>query len=632
MNYEYLQNSDLEQTRKDFLEKMKGYNCGDELIKTSESFGRITSEAVYAVISSPHFAASAMDGVAVQAKKTFGATETTPVDLKPEDYIIVDTGDPLPEGTDCVIMVEDIVHQPNNVLQIFAPAAPWQHVRQIGEDLCQGEMIIPSHTKIDAAAIGALLASGVSSILVRKAPTAGIIPTGDEIVSPTANPKPGEIIEFNSSIFKSMLESWGAKVIVYPIIPDQISKLTAAVKQAAAECDIVLMNAGSSAGRDDYTTSIVKENGELYCHGIAIRPGKPAVLGRVAGKAFIGVPGYPVSGVIIMQEIVHKLIEQYFGALDPKPQVKEAILTKRLMSSLKYQEYVRVQLGEVDGKLTAVPLARGAGVITSMVKADGIVTVPQNVEGWDAGQKVNVTLLHTPEQIKRTICCIGSHDPLMDEIGNFIRLTAPEYYFSSAHVGSMGGIMAIKRGEAHLAGIHILDEKTGTYNVETLKQYFPDGGITLLRGVTRLQGLMVEPGNPKHINGIEDIKRSDLSYVNRQKGAGTRILLDYLLKQNGISREQINGYTREEMTHLSVAVQIASHSANLGMGIYSAAKAYHLDFIPVCNEHYDFLMTNSFHESELFPIFQSVIMSKAFKDRLESMGGYQIDHIGDVLF
>ncbi|MBO4288774.1 MAG: molybdopterin biosynthesis protein, partial [Lachnospiraceae bacterium] len=355
MAFQYLTNMDLDEAKEKYLARLKenGLAAGTELISTIQAGGRRTAKAVYAHISAPHYPASAMDGIAVFAKDTFGATETTSVSLKPEQYIVVDTGDPLPGGCDAVIMVEDIVTKEDGSVTIYAPAAPWQHVRQIGEDICAGEMVLPSHMVITPAAIGALLAAGVLEVEVQKRPVVGIIPTGDEIVAPTAEPKAGDIIEFNSSIFSAMLRDWDAEPVTYPITKDKKEDLRAALQKALAECDMVILNAGSSAGREDYSTETIAECGEVLAHGIAIKPGKPAILGLSGAKPVLGVPGYPVSGIIVLEQFMKPVVDAWYNRAASEPVTVKATLTRPVLSGLKYREFVRVRLGSVGGKLMA---------------------------------------------------------------------------------------------------------------------------------------------------------------------------------------------------------------------------------------------------------------------------------------
>ena len=633
MGFEYLTNVPLIQAREDYLALLQSHGFGPktEIIPVFESCGRVTARAVYAHICAPHYAASAMDGVAVTAKDTFGATETTPVTLSPEQFIVLDTGDPIPEDRDAVIMVEDIVKNADGSITIHAAAAPWQHIRQIGEDVCAGEMILPSHMTVSPAAIGAMIAGGVLEIEVIRKPVVGIIPTGDEIIPPCTDPKPGDILEFNGSIFSAMVRQWGAEAVVYPIVPDKFDQIKTMVAKAAEECDMVILNAGSSAGREDFSAKVIRELGEVLYHGIAIKPGKPAILGCQGEKPILGVPGYPVSGIIVIEQLLKPLIDHWLQAPSAPSQYAKATLTRPVVSGLKYQEFVRVRMGCVGGRLMASPLSRGSGVVSSFMKADGILEVPQGLEGYEAGEEVNVRLLSPRSKLENTLVVIGSHDPLLDELADMLHLENPELYMSSSHVGSMGGIMAIRRGEAHAAGCHLLDTADGSYNRSFIRKYFPKGGVRLISCVGRQQGLMVARGNPLNIRKFSDIARDGVRYVNRQKGSGTRILTDYLCKREHVDASAIYGYDREELTHTSVAAQIVSGSADAGMGIYSAAKLYDLDFIPICIEEYDLIIPDHAWDTPMVRSLLTILKSDAFREKILSLGGYTVDNPGEVI-
>ena len=633
MGFEYLTNVPLIQAREDYLALLQSHGFGPktEIIPVFESCGRVTARAVYAHICAPHYAASAMDGVAVTAKDTFGATETTPVTLSPEQFIVLDTGDPIPEDRDAVIMVEDIVKNADGSITIHAAAAPWQHIRQIGEDVCAGEMILPSHMTVSPAAIGAMIAGGVLEIEVIRKPVVGIIPTGDEIIPPCTDPKPGDILEFNGSIFSAMVRQWGAEAVVYPIVPDKFDQIKTMVAKAAEECDMVILNAGSSAGREDFSARVIRELGEVLYHGIAIKPGKPAILGCQGEKPILGVPGYPVSGIIVIEQLLKPLIDHWRQAPSAPSQYAKATLTRPVVSGLKYQEFVRVRMGCVGGRLMASPLSRGSGVVSSFMKADGILEVPQGLEGYEAGEEVNVRLLSPRSKLENTLVVIGSHDPLLDELADMLHLENPELYMSSSHVGSMGGIMAIRRGEAHAAGCHLLDTADGSYNRSFIRKYFPKGDVRLISCVGRQQGLMVARGNPLNIRKFSDIARDGVRYVNRQKGSGTRILTDYLCKREHVDASAIYGYDREELTHTSVAAQIVSGSADAGMGIYSAAKLYDLDFIPICIEEYDLIIPDHAWDTPMVRSLLTILKSDAFREKILSLGGYTVDNPGEVI-
>ena len=633
MGFEYLTNIPLAKAREDYLKLLtdQGFGPKTEVIPVWDACGRVTAHAVYAHICAPHYAASAMDGVAVNARDTFGATETTPITLTGEQFIVLDTGDPIPEEKDAVIMVEDIVKNDDGTITIHAAAAPWQHIRQIGEDICAGEMVLPSHMTVSPAAIGAMIAGGVLEVEVIRKPLVGIIPTGDEIIPPCTDPKPGDILEFNGSIFSAMVRQWGAEARVYPIVPDKFDQIKNMVAKAASECDLVILNAGSSAGREDYSARVIRELGQVLYHGIAMKPGKPAILGCQGGKPILGVPGYPVSGIIVIEQLLKPLIDHWLKAPAELPKYAKAILTRPVVSGLKYQEFVRVRLGFVGSRMMASPLSRGSGVVSSFMKADGILEVPQGTEGYEAGEEVTVRLLCDPAKLGNTLVVIGSHDPLLDELADMMHLEDGKLYMSSAHVGSMGGIMAVRRGEAHVAGCHLLDTGTGEYNIAFMKKYFPRGGVKLLRCVGRQQGLMVARGNPLGIEAFADIAKPGVRYVNRQKGSGTRILTDYLCRQENLDTAAIYGYDREELTHTSVAAQIVSGSADAGMGIYSAAKLYDLDFIPICIEEYDLLIPDHAWDTPQVRQMIATLKSDAFREKILALGGYTVENPGQII-
>ena len=633
MGFEYLTNVPLEKARSEYIEELKksGFGAKSERIPVSKACGRITAEAVYAHICAPHYASSAMDGIAIEARKSFGATDTTPVTLHVGDYTVVDTGDQIPESCDAVIMVEDIVKNEDGTVTIHAPAAPWQHIRQIGEDVCAGEMILAAHMKVTPASIGAMIAGGVLEIDVIKKPTVAIIPTGDEIVPPCENPNPGDILEFNSSIFSSMLSQWGAEPVTYPIVKDKFDEIKAMVKKAADECDIVILNAGSSAGREDFSCKVIGQLGKVLYHGIAMKPGKPAILGICGSKPVLGVPGYPVSGIIVIEEILRPIIELCTENCAEDKSYTEAVLTRPVVSGLKYQEFVRVRMGYVGDKLTASPLSRGSGVVSSFMKADGIMEVAQGCEGFEAGESVKVRLLNSEEKLRNTLVVIGSHDPLLDELGNMMHTENRSVFMSSSHVGSMGGIMAMRRKESHAAGCHLLDTETGEYNLSFMRKYFPDRDVRLMRCVGRQQGLMLQKGNPLGIENFDDIIKKNARYVNRQKGSGTRILADYLIRENSLDEKDIYGYEREELTHTSVAAQIACGSADAGMGIFSAAQLYGLDFLPVCIEEYDLIIPDYAWDTPMVQQMLKTLTSDEFKKKILSLGGYTIDAPGEII-
>ena len=526
-------------------------------------------------------------------------------------------------------MAED-TQETEGGMVIRAAAPAWQHVRPVGEDIVEGEMILTRCHRIRPIDIGVLLSGGVTEISVFAQPKVGIIPTGTEIVEPYEDPKEGDIIESNSRMFEAMVSEQGGIPHRYDIVPDDYETIKASVLKALKENDMVIVNAGSSAGTEDYTVHILREIGEVFVHGVAMKPGKPVILAKVCGKPVIGIPGYPVSAYLAMENFAYPVLRRFSGFRASGERDIEAVLSRRLVSSLKHREYVRVRVGRVRDRYVCAPLARGAGAAMSMVRADGFCVIPQEAEGYEAGETVAVTLLCSPEEIDRTIVCTGSHDMLLDVISDLMSGEGEGVRLSSTHIGSLGGLMALQRGEAHITPTHLLDEETGIYNESYIRSLFPGEEMVLVKGVGRIQGIMVASGNPMGIKGIEDLTR--VSFVNRQRGAGTRVLLDYKLKQAGISPSEVRGYDAEAATHMAVAAQVAVGEADCGMGVYSAAHAMRLDFIPVGEEEYDFAMRKKTLELPEMQSFLRLLTGDEFRAELDRLGGYTTEHTGEIRY
>lgn len=609
-----------------------------ESVPVTECAGRVTAAPVWARISSPHYHGAAMDGYAVLADDTVGATETTPKRLTiGSQAFYVDTGDPLPPGTNAVIMIEDVQRIPEPpAIEIMAAVAPWQHVRPMGEDIVATQLVLPSNHRLRPQDLGAAAGSGHTHLAVRRRPRIAILPTGTELVALNSDTlerglRPGDILETNSIVLGAMAEEWGAVVNRLTPVPDDFEQIRSAVGSALADHDLVVINAGSSAGSEDFTARVVAELGQVAVHGIAIRPGHPVILGVAGGKPVVGIPGYPASAIITFDLLVKPLIYRWQGLPAPQRPTVQATLTQKVQSPTGEDEFMRVTVGQVGDRLVATPLPRGAGIIMSLVQADGIVRIPRFSEGEHAGATVTVELWRPPAVIANTIVAIGSHDLTLDVLADQLGRVRPGLKLSSANVGSLGGLLALQRGEAHLAASHLLDEATGTYNITYIAELLSDRRIILLRLVGRVQGLIVQPGNPKQITNLADLSRRDVSFINRQRGAGTRVLLDFELAKLGIARRQIKGYERQEYTHLAVAAAVQSGTADCGLGILAAARALRLDFVPLFNEEYDLVIPREHYESELLAPLLQVIRSPEFAATVEALGGYDTAGIGEVI-
>lgn len=603
----------------------------EEEVPLREALGRVTSRPVTAALSMPGFHSAAMDGIAVSSMKTFNASDQTPLRLKKgDDFIFVDTGNPLPRACDAVIKIED-VHFPDSddeTAEILTPAGPWQHVRPVGEDVVAGELIVSSHHRLRPADLGALAAGGISSVKVLKKPSIIIIPTGSDLVPADGTRPPGSVPDFNSIAIEAYLKDWGAKPTVWQIVEDDIHALSEAIQKASDKADMVLIIAGSSAGRKDYTYHVIKELGEVFVHGVATKPGKPTILGKIENKPAVGLPGYPVSAYMSLGWFVRPLINRYLGQSENTGETMNARLGRRVVSAMGSEEHVRMTAGFVNGEYVAAPLTRGAGVTMSLVRADGILIIPPESLGYEQNTEVTLHLLKPASKVKKNLLVTGSHDLIIDLLATAVRERNPELSLSSAHVGSMGGIVAVSGGRAHFAGIHLFDPESGEYNIPYVRRYLSSMETVLMTLAYRTQGWIVPKGNPDKVEGPSEIATQKLLFVNRQKGAGTRLLFDHLLKKSGIDKSEIRGYRREEHTHLNVAAAVAAETAQVGLGILPAAAAFSLDFVPVGEERYDLLMTRSFYESPAGKLIGEIITNRDFIRKVENLGGYSMREAG----
>ncbi|MED1952781.1 molybdopterin biosynthesis protein [Brevibacillus centrosporus] len=628
----YLEDTPLNEAQRRIANRIS-FQPQVEVIPTREALGRVTAQPIYAKVSMPNFHASAMDGIAVKAETTYGADEQHPVRLRHlVDYVEVDTGDPIPNGFDAVIMIENVHQIDEETLEILEAVAPWQHIRPIGEDVVIGEVIVPDRHRLRPVDLGALLAGGNVTVPVFRKPRVAIIPTGTELIEPSENVAEGQIIEFNGTVFAAYLQEWGAEPVYHGIVQDDYEMIKRAVKTALQGADMVLLNAGSSAGREDFTVHVVEELGEVLTHGVATRPGKPVVVGVIEEKPVIGLPGYPVSAYLNLEWFARSLVYHYYGLLQPERQRIKATVGRRIVSVMGAEDFIRVTIGCMDGQFIANPLTRSAGVTMSMVRADGLLRIPPGNLGYEQEEIVEVELYRPLEQIQNTIVSTGSHDLSMDVLHSLLRKKNPERFLVSSHVGSMGGILAIQKGEAHIAGVHLFDEESGEYNQSYVEKYMKDKEVVLVQLVYRQQGWFVKKGNPLGISSVRDLVQPGITYINRQRGAGTRLLFDYLLKQEAVDRDGIYGYSREAVSHLSVAAAVAGGTADVGLGIYSAAAAMDLDFIPVAEERYDLLMSQAFYHSSQGKELLACIRSEEFASEMEALGGYSCRDSGKVFF
>ena len=601
----------------------------EETVPTEETAGRVAAREVYARRSIPHYAAAAMDGVAVQARVTYGASEATPVTLKVgETAHWVNTGAPMPEGANAVIMVEHLLEVGPDTFEIRQAAHPWQHVRPVGEDIITGDLLLVPGQRIHPPDVAALLNAGVFSVSVKPRPHIAILPTGSELVSPQTTPKPGQVIESNSQLMAAYARQDGALVQILPPCGDEREPLLQALESALKTSDMIFILSGSSAGAKDFTRTILEELGEVHVHGIAMMPGKPALYGVAGSKPVFGIPGYPTSAALYYEEVIRPFLHEFTGHPLPPSGTIQATLTRKVPSKLGQEEFIRVRLGKVKERWVAVPLARGAGILKSLCEADGILRIPMDSEGASDADPVTIHLRRHLDTLEKQLIFIGSHDLSLDRINVLMARQGTGVSLAIGAVGSLGGLFALKAGKTHLTAVHLLDPETRTYNLPYLRKYLPDVNIRVIHLLKRTQGLMVRKGNPKGITNIRDLTREDVQFVNRQRGAGTRVLLDFFLKREGISPDAVSGYANEVATHAMVAAEIRGGMADCGLGIQAAAEALGLDFIPLTEEPYDLVIPEALLRDPRVEVLLDTIRTETFREAVRALGGYDPSESG----
>jgi len=584
-------------------------------IPLEDATGRITAAPIFAKYSVPEIHVSAMDGIAVVSSETWGASEQTPVTLSRAAR--VNTGNVVPPEYDAVIMIED-VWEKEGTCTIRKAAAPWQHVRPAGEDLAESEMVIPSAHRIRAHELGGLATYGiteVSTFTVR----IGLVPTGSELVAHGTRPKPGQVVESNTVMAKAMLEEAGATCTRYPFVEDVPEKIRDAIARAVRENDLVIVSAGSSAGTKDYTADVIASLGEVLVHGVATKPGKPVIIGRIDKKPVIGLPGYPLSALTVLREIVLPFLKRY-GLPVPEPAIIRAQITTAMAKDAGSDEFVLCSLGKVGDRWVLSPQSKGAGVQMAGIRANAYLHLPRESEGYNAGDTVDARLMVPADDAARALLITGSHDPVIDYLANLLRPRG--ITLLSTHVGSMGGILSLRKDECHAAPTHLLADD-GSYNASYLQKYLPGTSVDLVCIAQRQQGVVSR-------DGLSFRDLAGRQFINRQKGSGTRMLLDYELKRAGIDPQAIPGYEREVTTHIAVALAVKSGEADAGLCVFSAAKALGLPFVPVASERYELAIRKEHSDDPRIMALLEAVRSAEFRQILECLGGYETGETGQV--
>jgi putative molybdopterin biosynthesis protein len=603
-----------------------------EELDVVDSVGRVTAEAVVARRSSPHYYMAAVDGLAVKSTHTFGATPEKPVAIKlGADGNFVDTGSPLPGGTDTVVPLHEVQFINAEQVGVSNPSVPWRNVSPVGEDVHTSEVIVPRHNRIRAVHLGAMLRGGVGRVAVRQRPRIGMIPLGRNLVAPQSEPGVGQRVEALTPILSNLCREAGADAEVCDFVRERVEDLDAAIRPRLADWDLLVVVSGRSHGTA-VPASWIAERGALVVYGANIKPGQSVTLGVVDNVPVVALPGNAVSAYITFDLFVRPLIGRLLGALEDGQIELSAVLGQQIVSPAGTDEYLRVYLADVGGRRIAVPISRGADIVTSLVRASGILHVPAEVEAIPDGNRVEVRLIEPTARFDHNLLIMGTYDVAFDLLRNAMARHFPEVTLQTANVGSRQGLVAIRKGYCHAAGLHLFDPETGTYNETFVRQHMAEVPLVLINFFRRQMGFIVKKGNPKNIAGLADLLRADVTFVNRQHGSGTRVLIDYHFRKAGLDPALAGRQATETYTHMSTAATVASGAADVGIGIATVARALDLDFIPFIVEHLDLAIPRRYLQSFQVQSMLRILHSREFRSEVEALMHYDTELTGRVVY
>ena len=630
-----------------------------ERLSINETLGRVLAADVFSEIDVPGFDRAAMDGFAVVAESTFGSDDRIPVKLKilgeveagntnahsisRGEAFEIATGAPIPKGSDAVVMVEYTKRHADSV-EIYRPVTPGENVTGAGSDIMTGELILRKYQVITPREIGLLAAIGIGKVDVCRKPRVAIFSSGDELVEPGGPFSFGRIFDTNGPAVAASVAECGGDPNFLGILPDDYNAVKNAVDTALNDADIVISSGSTSSGPGDLFYRVVDDLGEpgVLVHGLTLKPGKPALIGIARGKPIFGLPGYPTSALMIFHVLVAPIIRRLSNMLESSPDKIHATSPMKFFKARGRRELLPVELiTNPKGEFIAYPMQSGSGAISSFSLADGFVDLPEGQEYVDEGEGVEVQLFGRG-LLPPSLVAIGSHCVGIDIAFTLLRAGDPSFLGRTINVGSVGGFRAVKRGEPDLAGVHLQDEETGQYNIPFITRYGLERSAFLIRGYDREQGLIVKRGNPKKIQKVADLLRADVSFINRNKGSGTRLLIDRHLTQlaaaQGTDLEnltmKIQGYGYESKTHSAVATAVKNDRADVGFGIRTVAETPGLEFVKLDDEKYDFLIPKDRIEKKSVSVFLELLRSQEFSRTLKQRApGLTADRLsGTVLF
>jgi len=603
-----------------------------ERVTLSAALGRVLARDVVAAVDAPPFDRSNVDGFALRAADTVGANDLQPKTLHLNAEVIacgnppalavapgtataIATGGVIPRGADAVVMIEqtELMDADPPRIELRRAAGPGQFISYAGSDIARGETLLRRAARIGSREIGMLAAGGFADVDVVRKPKIAILSTGDELAQLGAPLPPASVYDSNSAILAAAITEAGGEPVGFGAVPDDEAALEKTVRDALSACDMVVLSGGTSKGAGDLSHAIVSRLGRIVVHGVALKPGKPLCLGIVQGKPIVALPGFPTSAIFTFHGFVAPVIRARAGLPPEAAEEVSARVPVRIASELGRQEFVLVSLVRGEDGLVAFPIGKGSGAVTSFSQADGFLAIDALAPALDADTLARVTLIGSAAEAPDLVI-MGSHDVALDAmIGS---LSERGYSARVLAIGSLGGVAAASRGECDIAPVHLIDPRTGQYNV-----HLATPGLSLVPGWRRMQGILYRPGD-KRFEGrsaddalAEALADVNALMVNRNAGSGTRVLMDRMLEG-----KRLPGYANQPKSHNAVAAAIAQGRADWGLAIAPVARMYGLGFVPVAPEHYDFLVADARRERPAVRAFLAALRDEATRARIRELG------------
>ena len=603
-----------------------------ERVTLSDALGRVLAHDVVAAVDAPPFDRSNVDGFALRAADTVGANDLQPKTLHLNAEVIacgqppalavapgtasaIATGGVIPRGADAVVMIEqtELMDADPPRIELRRAAGPGQFISYAGSDIARGETLLRRAARIGSREIGMLAAGGFADVDVVRKPKIAILSTGDELAQLGAPLPPASVYDSNSAILAAAITEAGGEPVGFGAVPDDEAALEKTVRDALSACDMVVLSGGTSKGAGDLSHAIVSRLGRIVVHGVALKPGKPLCLGIVQGKPIVVLPGFPTSAIFTFHGFVAPVIRARAGLPPEAAEEVSARVPVRIASELGRQEFVLVSLVRGEDGLVAFPIGKGSGAVTSFSQADGFLAIDALAPALDADTLARVTLIGSAAEAPDLVI-MGSHDVALDAvIGSVIERG---YSARVLAIGSLGGVAAASRGECDIAPVHLIDPRTGQYNV-----HLATPGLSLVPGWRRMQGILYRPGD-KRFEGrsaddalAEALADVNALMVNRNAGSGTRVLMDRMLEG-----KRLPGYANQPKSHNAVAAAIAQGRADWGLAIAPVARMYGLGFVPVAPEHYDFLVADARRERPAVRAFLAALRDEATRARIRELG------------